>query len=131
MGRILSIRRILNSYGFVFFSKMYQTSENKNLDTSQQYDYFCVKLDKATCFSSLFYGLNINNVRLFVCLFKKCAFLVFCYFLKFCSNNLRSLTLNSILNCSVRVVITNYLFQSPSFSHSSLLHLPDKFPSCL
>lgn len=65
-----------------FFSKMYQTSENKNLDTSQQCDDFCVKLDKATCFSSLFYGLNINTVRLFVCLFKKCAFFGFLLFLE-------------------------------------------------
>lgn len=61
---------------------MYQTSENKNLDTSQQYDYFCVKLDKATCFSSLFYGLNINNVRLFVCLFKKVRYFGFLLFLE-------------------------------------------------
>ena len=50
---------------------MYQSSENKNLDTSQQCDDFCVKLDKATCFSSLFYGLNINAVRLFEVLFKQ------------------------------------------------------------
>ena len=62
---------------------MYQSSDNKNLDTSQQCDSdFCVKLDKATCFSSLFYGLNINAVRLFVCLFKKCAFFGFLLFLE-------------------------------------------------
>ena len=45
---------------------MYKTSKNKHLDTSQQCDDFCMKLDKATCFSSLFYGLNTNTVHLFV-----------------------------------------------------------------
>ena len=78
---------------------MYQTSENKNLDTSQQCDDFCVKLDKATCFSSLFYGLNINTVRLFVYL-KSALFLVCCYFLKFCSSTkITVIELNPQLFC--------------------------------
>ena len=61
---------------------MYQTSKNKNLDTSQQCDDFCLKLEKVTCFSSLFYGLNINTVLSFVCLFKKCAFFGLLLFLE-------------------------------------------------
>lgn len=60
----------------VFFYK------NKHLDTSQQCDDFCVKLDKGACFSSLFCGPNINTVRSFVCLFKKCTFFGFLLFLE-------------------------------------------------